>query len=261
MSLVREDGREFLSLVSQLSPLVGKSPATRGLALEALVRWSARGTETITVRTQRRIWSQVNHFLDWSVSRDHLAANPLKALQLDQKVRPASYAVSTDDKVVRLLRKCDPALHRVLLVCLLSGMRSEEAVRLHREDVVAKGNLESFLLVQPRFPWQRRHPRRQGLVALEARDTLVEVAFLPAPNRGFRCVRAPHNLKGAMTVRRRQHDPGPPDKLARCVSFAGQCLKLGTVVGAQIQAKVITSHHPTLAHKFDGGNPMSGGEH
>ena len=35
-----------------------------------------------------------------------------------------------------------------------------------------------------------------------------------------------------LTVRRRQRDLGPPDKLARCVSFTDQRLKLGTVIGA-----------------------------
>lgn len=181
VSLAREDGREFLSLVSQLSPLVGKSPVTRGLGLEALVRWSARGTETITVRTQRRIWSQVNHFLDWSVSRDHLAANPLKAVQLDQKVRPASYAVPTDDEVVRLLRERDPALHRVLLVCLLSGMRSGEAVGLRREDVVAKGNLGSFFHVRPN---DRRQLKTEAAERLVPVHPVLEEVLAELPRHG-----------------------------------------------------------------------------
>jgi len=37
-------------------------------------------------------------------------------------------------------------------------------------------------------------------------------------------------------------------------------LKLSTVGGAKVQANVITSHAPNMAHQVRNGNPMSGGE-
>lgn len=84
---------------------------------------------------------------------------------------------------------------------------------------------------------------------------------MPAPDRGFRRLRAPHDLEGAMTIRRRQHDLGPPDKLAHGVAVADQSLKLSTVGGAKVKADVGTSHARNVAHQAADGNPVSGGEH
>ncbi|MDU9004281.1 DUF6538 domain-containing protein [Sedimentitalea todarodis] len=145
----REDGREFLGLIAQLSPVIGKSEASRGLGLDQLVAFSSTKTTRITVRTQKRIWSQVNHFLDWVVYEGQLPTNPFKTVLFDQKVRPQPYAVPTDEEVARLLGARDRQLHPVLLTCLLTGMRAGEAVGLLREDLVAKGNLGCFVHVRP----------------------------------------------------------------------------------------------------------------
>ena len=148
-SLSRADGREFLRLIAQLSPVIGKSESTRGLSLDRLIDFSASGTVKITARTQRRIWSQVNHFLDWCVYEGDLETNPFKAVLFDQKIRPQPYAVPTDEEVVRLLRADEPELHPALLTCLLTGMRAGEAAGLLREDLVSKGNLGTFVHVRP----------------------------------------------------------------------------------------------------------------
>ncbi|SFM78984.1 DUF6538 domain-containing protein [Shimia aestuarii] len=147
--LTRTEGREFLSLISQLSPTIGRSETTRGLSLDQLVRYSSYGSARITTRTQKRIWSQVNHFLDWCVYEGKLEANPFRTVPFDQKVRPQPYAVPTDDEVVRMLTTKDQRLRQLLLFCLLSGMRAGEAAGLLREDFVAKGNLGSFVHVRP----------------------------------------------------------------------------------------------------------------
>lgn len=147
--LGRDEGREFLSLIGQLSPYVGRSKATQGLGLDQLVDWSSRGTARITARTQRRIWSQVNHWLDWCVYEGTVEQNPFRSVRFEVKVRPRPYAVPTDSEVRKLLVADDPAIGRVLLVCLLSGMRAGEATGLLRADVVAKGNLGSFFHVRP----------------------------------------------------------------------------------------------------------------
>ncbi len=119
--MTRATGREFLSAIAQLSPMIGKSERTRGLTLDQLVAFSSRGSVTITARTQRHIWSQVNHFLDWVVYEGHLEVNPFRTVLFDRKVRLAPYAVPTDDEVVRLLGAKNRDLHPVLLTCLLSG--------------------------------------------------------------------------------------------------------------------------------------------
>jgi hypothetical protein len=49
-------------------------------------------------------------------------------------------------------------------------------------------------------------------------------------DRWLRPARPPHDLNGALTVRRRQHDLGPPGKLARRVAVAQQRLKLSVSV-------------------------------
>jgi len=56
-SLTRDDGRQFLNLTTDLSPLIGKSPKTTNLSLDRAVDVS-RGIGTrITASTQKRIWS------------------------------------------------------------------------------------------------------------------------------------------------------------------------------------------------------------
>lgn len=148
--LGRDEGREFLSLISQLSPFVGKSQTTRGLSLDAAVAWSRSATSRrITGRTQRRIWSQVKHWLDWCVYEGEIEANPFTSVRFEAKVRHSPYAVPTNDEVGAILREGDQHIGQVLLVCLLSGMRAGEAVGLLREDLVRKGNLGRFFHVRP----------------------------------------------------------------------------------------------------------------
>ena len=147
--LSRAEGREFLGLIAQLSPVIGKSETTRGLSLDQLVQFSSHRAETIKVRTQKRIWSQVNAFLDWVVYEGHLEQNPFRTVLFDQKVRPAPYAVPTDEEVARLLGTRDDTLRPVMLTCLLTGMRAGEAAGLMRDDLITKGNLGTFALVRP----------------------------------------------------------------------------------------------------------------
>jgi integrase len=68
---------------------------------------------------------------------------------VEQKGRVASYAVPTDAEVSRMLGAAHPVIGRVLLFCLLTGMRSGEATGLLREDLLWKGNLGWFAQVRP----------------------------------------------------------------------------------------------------------------
>jgi len=148
-SLTRDDGRQFLNLTTDLSPLIGKSPKTTNLSLDRAVDVS-RGIGTrITASTQKRIWSQVNHFIDWAVYEGEIKANPFRTVRFEGKAKAASYAVLTDEEVVRILTDREKAIHYVLAFCLLTGMRAGEAAGLLREDLVLKGNLGWFILVRP----------------------------------------------------------------------------------------------------------------
>ncbi|MFC6636916.1 tyrosine-type recombinase/integrase [Sulfitobacter sp. JBTF-M27] len=148
-ALSRDHGREFLSLIAQLSPYLGKSRKTQGLSLDASVAWSRSQKRRITGRTQRRIWSQVKHWLDWVVYEGELETNPFTSVRFEAKVRHAPYAVPTEKEVRALLRRDDPRIGNALRLCLLSGMRAGEAVGLLREDLVDKGNLGWFFHVRP----------------------------------------------------------------------------------------------------------------
>jgi integrase len=147
--LTRDHGREFLSLIGQLSPYLGKSPATQGIGLDASVAWSAMQPERISGRTQRRIWTQVNNWLDWCVYEGMLAANPFTSVRVEVRIKPQSYAVPTEADVRKLLGQNEPVIGKVMLLCLLSGMRAGEAAGLLRSDVTAKGNLGLFFQVRP----------------------------------------------------------------------------------------------------------------
>lgn len=201
-SLTRADGREFLGLIARLSPVIGRSETTRGSTLDQLVAFSAHGSVTITVRTQKRIWSQVNHWLDWCVYEGQIEANPFRTVPFDQKVRPQPYAVPTDDEVRQLLAANDREIGQVLLVCLLTGMRAGEAAGLLREDLVAKGNLGWFVHVRP------NHLR---LLKTDAAERVVPVhpvldeTFRSMPTTGplFPDLTVNHVTKGFATLRRR----------------------------------------------------------
>ncbi|WP_327077745.1 MULTISPECIES: DUF6538 domain-containing protein [unclassified Paracoccus (in: a-proteobacteria)] len=66
-AITRDDALAFVRKVALLGCHAGKSWRTRGYGLDQLVQ-ASRG-ERISARTQRRIVSQVGHFLDWAVYR------------------------------------------------------------------------------------------------------------------------------------------------------------------------------------------------
>jgi integrase len=147
--LTQTDAKRFAQHVGQLAPTVGKSYRTRNKSMEALLKFSATESSVISARTQKRIVSQVSTFLRWAVKEGQLAANPFDLVEVEQRVRPAPYAVPTDADVQRLLSARDHSLFWVTVFCLLTGMRAGEAVGLLREDLVHKGNLGVFALIRP----------------------------------------------------------------------------------------------------------------
>jgi integrase len=200
-SLNRDDGREFLGLIARLSPLIGKSERTRGLGLDRAVAHSENGTVKITARTQRRVWSQVNHWLNWCVYEGVLETNPFRSVRFDQKVRPRPYAVPTDEEVSRLLGANDD-LQPFLLTCLLSGMRAGEAAGLLREDLVTKGNLGCFVHVRPNELRLLKTDAAERLVPVHPR---LDEVFRQLPTTGplFPDLTVAHVTKGFAALRRR----------------------------------------------------------
>ena len=90
---------------------------------------------------------------------------------------------------------------------------------------------------------------------------MSEIPLLSTPDRRLGRARTPHDLEGAMTIRRRQYDRGAPDQLARRVAVGEQGLKLRSVGGAKVKADVIASHTRNMPHQRNIGNLMSGGQH
>ncbi|MFY0692610.1 MAG: hypothetical protein JXR14_11890 [Paracoccaceae bacterium] len=89
-SLTREDGRHFIQLVSRLSKHVGRPLKNKGKSLEELVVLSEQHEAWITARTQKRILTQVQHFLNWAVYEGHLADSPFRTLRIEARSKRVS---------------------------------------------------------------------------------------------------------------------------------------------------------------------------
>jgi integrase len=90
----------------------------------------------------------VRQFLSWAVTESYLARDPFEGLPAP-RVSHVSYAVMEDRELITLLESGHPLLRPLLLLCLLSGLRSGEATGLLAEDVVRKGgNLGVFVSVR-----------------------------------------------------------------------------------------------------------------
>ena len=147
--LDRQDGAEFLRHIRDLCPNVAKSAYAKGLGLVELVKLSADSPRRIGGQTQKRIWKQVCHFLDWTVSTGNAERNELGVLRVAAKPDVRSYSVLTDDEVSALLHAEEPILRPLFRLCLLSGLRSGEACGLIADDFVSKGNLGTFIRIRP----------------------------------------------------------------------------------------------------------------
>lgn len=147
-SLTRQDGQTFLARLQELSPHAGKGAGARDASLEALVKLSRDQATRITPQTQRRIWSQVGQFVDWCIREGYLEVSRFETLEVTAKPEVQSYGILSDAEVAALLGVGDPILPPILLVSLLSGMRSGEVCGLLAEDVAHRGNLGAFFRVR-----------------------------------------------------------------------------------------------------------------
>lgn len=181
-TVTREDALAFTRKVAQLGKHVGKSYSTKGYPLERILALSEG--ERISPQTQRRIVSQVGHFLDWTVYEGQLATNPFKTVRVEGKAKPQHYEALTDEEVLRLLSLDDPRIGGALRVCLLSGMRAGEAVGLVREDLIWKGNLGWFAWIRPNEVRSLKTDAAERIVPLHSTLTPL-LAVLPSTGRLF----------------------------------------------------------------------------
>jgi integrase len=199
--LSQADAKRFTQQVGQLAPTIGKSHRTRNKDMDALLKFSASERSVITARTQKRIVSQVSCFLRWAVKEGHLAANPFALVDVEQRVRPAPYAVPTDDDVRRLLSAREHSLFWVSVFCLLTGMRAGEALGLLREDLVHKGNLGVFALIRPNRLRDLKTEAAERIVPLHA-VLQDQLAHLPASGPLFPNLTVPIVTKRFATLRK-----------------------------------------------------------
>ena len=87
----------------------------------------------------------------------------------------------TDSEVQSLLGSHDPVIGKVMLICLLSGMRAGEAAGLLREDLVPKGNLGQFFYLQPN---QLRLLKTDAAERLVPMHSALEQVLSGLPNSG-----------------------------------------------------------------------------
>lgn len=66
--------------------------------------------EKIRPLTQRRIVSQVGHFLDWTVHEGQITNNPFKTVRVEAKGRSNHYEAMTDEAVLRLPARDEPRI-------------------------------------------------------------------------------------------------------------------------------------------------------
>ena len=181
-SVSREDALAFVRKLADLGRHVGKSYRTKGYGLDRLVAVSEG--ERISPQTQRRIVTQVGHFLDWAVYEGHTKENPFKTVRVEAKGKVKHYEAMTDEEVARLLVLDDSKIGGLLRLCLLSGLRAGEAVGLVRDDLVWKGNLGWFAWIRPNEVRSLKTDAAERIVPLHSALTPM-LASLPPTGRLF----------------------------------------------------------------------------
>lgn len=181
-SVSREDALAFVRKLADLGRHVGKSYRTKGYGLDRLVAVSEG--ERISPQTQRRIVTQVGHFLDWAVYEGQTTNNPFKTVRVEAKGKVKHYEAMTDEEVARLLVLDDPKIGGLLRLCLLSGLRAGEAVGLVRDDLVWKGNLGWFAWIRPNEVRRLKTDAAERVVPLHS-DLTPMLASLPPTGRLF----------------------------------------------------------------------------
>jgi integrase len=180
-------GREVLSLITQLSPNVRKYSKGQAASLTQLAKLSAElePGQTLAPQTQGRIWKHMLKVFDWCVEQGELTTNPWEHLTIREKPEVSPHKVLTDEQVATLLQAKDRVLSSALLFGLLTGMRSGEICGLLASDVISKGNLGRFIRIQPNEFRQLKSKAAEREVPLHTKlEQLLDIS-LPKEGRLF----------------------------------------------------------------------------
>jgi integrase len=234
-------GKEVLWYIARLSPNIRKYSQAQGASLAELATLSEEHEGiSLTAQTQRRIWRQLQQFLDWCVRSGTLEANPWEGLLVRDKPEVRSHRVLTDAQVSLLLNTNDRVLHSALLFCLLTGMRSGEACGLLAEDVSTKGNLGRFVQIRPNAVRLLKSKAAEREVPLHpVLETLLDTT-LPTSGRLFPNLSVDKVVKRYAYLRRQHPEIGGTVFHATRKWFITRCERTGvpehftaTLVGHQ----------------------------
>ena len=185
--ITQAQGREVLSLITQLSPNVRKYSKGQIASLTRLAKLSAElePGHTLAPQTQTRIWKHMLQVFDWCVEQGELSTNPWEHLTIREKPDVYPHKVLTDEQVVTLLQAKDRVLSSALLFGLLTGMRSGEIRGLLASDVISKGNLGRFIRIQPNEFRQLKSKAAEREVPLHTKLEQLLDTSLPQQGRLF----------------------------------------------------------------------------
>ena len=185
--ITRAQGREVLSLITQLSTNVRKYREGHAASLTQLTELSAKlePGHTLAPQTQTRIWKHMLQVFDWCVVQGELSTNPWEHLTIREKPEVSPHKVLMDEQVVTLLQAKDRVLSSALLFGLLTGMRSGEICGLLASDIISKGNLGRFIRIQPNEVRQLKSKAAEREVPLHAKLEQLLDTSLPKDGRLF----------------------------------------------------------------------------
>ena len=185
--ITHTQGREVLSLVTQLSPNVRKYSEGQAASLPQLAKLSTElePGHTLAPQTQARIWKHMLQVFDWCVEQGELSTNQWEHLTIREKPEVYPHKVLTDDQVDALLQAKDRVLSSALLFGLLTGMRSGEICGLLASDVISKGNLGRFIRIRPNEFRQLKSKAAEREVPLHAKLEQLLDTSLPKQGRLF----------------------------------------------------------------------------
>ena len=185
--ITQVQGREVLSLITQLSPNVRKYSKGQAASLTQLTELSGEVEpgEILAPQTQARIWKHMVHVFDWCVEHGELSNNLWEHLTIREKPEVYPHKVLTDDQVATLLKAKDRVLSSALLFGLLTGMRSGEICGLLESDVISKGNLGRFIRIQPNEHRQLKSKAAEREVPLHTKLERLLDTSLPKQGRLF----------------------------------------------------------------------------
>jgi len=185
--ITHTQGREVLSLITQLSPNVRKYSKGQSASLTQLAFLSTElePGQTLAPQTQARIWKHMLQVLDWCVEQGELSTNPWDHLTIREKPEVYPHKVLTDEQVTTLLQAKDRVLSSALLFGLLTGMRSGEICGLLATDVIGKGNLGRFIKIRPNEVRQLKSKAAEREVPLHSKLEQLLDTSLPKQGRLF----------------------------------------------------------------------------